>query len=540
MSASPSATTVLPAPALSQRLGPYVFLAVVVCAVYATAFTNQFVFDDDLLIRMNEYLVSWKTFGHLFTASTTDGAHIAGGFYRPVQNILYFFVFQIFGLRPFGFHLLNLMVHAANACLGYRLALRLNFDARAALLGALLWAVHPLHTEAVTYMSGTADPLYLMFGLLGLNGLIPTFSPRRVVATLPLFVLALLSKETAVIFPPLAVLCLWHLHPERTKLKTYLPLWPLWTVALAFLGWRVTNNSFDGPARYIELMKLPAYSTMRIYVDSHWVRLLTFCAELPNYAALIFWPSDLYMERSFPLHTGLDDIQVLGGIAMIGAALATIVLARKPALQPLRWGLLWFGIALAPDSGLAFPMNALFLEHWMYVPTLGLFMGTAAALAPLMGRLKQPALQAMVVFGCMGLLAVLSSRTVAQNQIWSTPVSFYRNIFAHGVLSPRAHNNLAIAYMEMGDFPDAIKEYQQAIAEADTYAETHYNLAIALSRLPNAHDNIPLMIEHLQRAIEIEPGFYRAYNSLGDLYAIKGDAAQAEAYHRKGKELLGN
>ncbi|MGK4455986.1 hypothetical protein, partial [Klebsiella pneumoniae] len=79
-----------------------------------------------LLIHLNSYLRSWDTFGHLFTASTTDGAHIAGGFYRPVQNILYFFVFQIWGEQPFGFHLLNICIHAANACLAYRLALRLK------------------------------------------------------------------------------------------------------------------------------------------------------------------------------------------------------------------------------------------------------------------------------------------------------------------------------------------------------------------------------------------------------------------------------
>jgi uncharacterized membrane protein YjfL (UPF0719 family) len=277
-----------------QRYAPYAFLAAAVFAVYSNIYDNVFLFDDDLLIRLNTYLRSWDTFGSLLTASTTEGAHIAGGFYRPVQLILYFIIFQIGGEQPFGFHLLNVALHAANAGLGYRLALRLGIDPRAALFGMLIWALHPLHTEAVTYISGTADPLFVFFSLWGLNILFPDITMRRVGMCVPIFALALLSKETAVVFPGLVVACLFFVRAQSHRQETSFPrkressasdsehkslcradarrwipafagmtlkdlfvTWPLWLIAFIYLAWRVTSPDFDGPERYTHLYNCP-------------------------------------------------------------------------------------------------------------------------------------------------------------------------------------------------------------------------------------------------------------------------------------------
>ncbi len=104
-------------PPEAQKIAPYLLLVAAVFLVYANVYDNAFLFDDNLVIELNDYLRSWSTFGRLVMGSTTEGAHIAGGFYRPVQNILYFFTFQIAGLEPPLFHFLNIALHAINGCL---------------------------------------------------------------------------------------------------------------------------------------------------------------------------------------------------------------------------------------------------------------------------------------------------------------------------------------------------------------------------------------------------------------------------------------
>jgi hypothetical protein len=527
-----------------QRYAPYAFLAAAVFAVYSNVYDNVFLFDDDLLIRLNTLLHSWTTFGQLFTSSTTAGAHIAGGFYRPVQNILYFFVYQIWGEQPFGFHLLNVAVHALNACLGYRLALRLGFDPRAALFGMLIWALHPIHTEAVTYMSGTADPLFVLFCLMGLNVLFPAPTFRRVWLSVPLFILALLSKETAVVFPALVVVCVYLTSKERLKFKTYVMTWPLWLIAILFLAWRVNAAGFDGPERYAQLLQMPAFAMFKRYSESPSIRVMTFLATLPAYGWILLWPVGLHMERTFPLFDDVSSWPVLGGFLILAAALALIFWKRNPAQNqkwlPLGWGLLWFGAAHAPNSGILFAMNSLFLEHWMYLPTLGLFLGLAETMVPALDRFKKPEAHHITLGLTLALIAALSARTYDQNKVWSDPITFYNNIFAHGVVSPRAHNNLAIAYTQQHDLPKAIDEYRRAVAEGDTYAETHYNLALAMLSLPDGKTHIQQAITELERSIEIEPAFYRSYITLAQIYAQTGEKAKAALYQAKAKEILGH
>ena len=560
------------------RFVPYAFLAFAVFAAYSNIYDNVFLFDDDLLIRLNTYLRGgWDHFLHLFTASTTEGAHIAGGFYRPMQNILYFIIFQLTGEQPFGFHLLNVGLHAANACLGYRLALRLGLDARAAILGMLLWALHPLHTEAVTYMSGTADPLFVCFCLGGLNVALPQLTQRSVMKSVPFFLLSLLSKETAVVFPALLVVCGWlvkvqddqqELSSQRksgssasdSEPKTFgcadarrwIPTCvgmtpqeigatlPLWIITVVFLAWRVSSPDFDGPERYRQLFQMPEYASLKLYAVDPFVRFSTFLATLPAYANLLVWPVDLHMERAFPLHLNLTTVPAVTGLVMLVAALAHILWSMKTRRGlALSWGLLWFMAAHAPNSGIFFYMNSLFLEHWMYLPTIGLFLGLAQTAVVLLDRFGKTWL-GYASFGVTFIAIVaLSARTYDQNNVWRDPVTFYTHIFSYGVVSPRAHNNLATAYMDRHETQKAIEEYHRAIKEGDTYAETHYNLALALLGLPDQREEMPEAIAQLERSVEIEPRFYRSYETLAQIYAYLGDNVKADAYRAKARQILG-
>lgn len=518
---------------------PYAALIFAVFLAYINIYGNEFLFDDDLLIVMNRYLLDWSTFDRLFTATTTEGAGIAGGFFRPVQNVLYFFVRLAGGQNPFGFHALNVLLHAVNACLAYALSRRLGFSPVPAFLALLLWAVHPLHTEAITYISGTADPLFAMFMLLALVWLAPDFSFAKIMGSLPLFFLSLMSKETALVFPALVMACMFLTLPDRKfTSKNYLRTLPLWLLAFAYLYWRYNADHLDGPSRYARLFQMQDFSSWNLYAQHPVWRLQTFLATLPNYISLLFYPTNLHIERSFAVYASWKYAYVQLGLAILILAMIQMGWGRGKKGVAMSWGLLWFGAAHFPNTGLLIPMNSLFLEHWMYAPTIGLFLGTAETLgAWLSSKHRHKTKTALAVLAVLGSVA-LGTKTLRQNEVWYNPQTLYGHIFANGERSPRGHNNLALAYEKAHMLPEAIKELRKAIEEGDTYAETHHNLAAALLTLPDGYARKEEAIAELRRAIEIEPDFYRSHIMLAHIYMSMDKQQDADEAMLRAKEII--
>lgn len=537
----------MPATTLLQRnLLAFLALAAAVLFTYSNIYENEFLFDDNLTITANQYLKGWPMLGLLLTKSTTAGAHIAGGFYRPLQMLLYFLIYRTSGLEPFGYHLLNVALHAANACCVFLLGRALGIRPWTVFLGALIWALHPLHTEAVTYTSGTADPLMTLFCLFGLLVLLPDFSPRRVMCSIPLFILALLSKEGAVVFPALAMTCLFLRDKNRLRPKTYLRVWPLWLIAGVYAFWRAHAPGFDGPQSYNAFYAQHGFDTLQLYAAHFSWRVYTCLATLPAYLHLLVWPTGLHMERSFSAYDGLFFAPPLEGLAIFIVATALVlgsVTKRGTGILPIAWGLLWFAVAYFPNTGLIFPMNAQFLEHWMYLPTIGLFLGLAdyadAALVSLERKFPHVKAAPIAAGAALLLAGVFGLRSFEQNEVWHDPFVFYANIFKYGEVSPRAHNNLALAFADEGDYPAAITEFEKTIALTDTYAETRYNLALVLLKLPNQREAIPLAIDSLNRALEIDPHFYRAWEALANIYDALGDKQQAAEDRTKARQYYG-
>jgi tetratricopeptide (TPR) repeat protein len=199
---------------------------------------------------------------------------------------------------------------------------------------------------------------------------------------------------------------------------------------------------------------------------------------------------------------------------------------------------LWFAAAHAPDTGLLIPMNSLFLEHWMYLPSAGLFLGIAQTFVVLMK--DRPRVLPILCSSIALLFAgVLSIKTYSQNKIWHDPVSFYNNIFAYGEKSSRAHNNLALYYSDNGQYDAAIEQFNKAIASGDIYAETRYNLAVTLSRKSQNKETLTKIIDNLERSIKIQPSFYRSYQLLGDIYDLYlHDKEKGDLYRAHAKEIL--
>jgi hypothetical protein len=388
---------------------PYLLLTFAVFAVYSNIYANAFLYDDESLIVHNRFLQHWHDLPKLFFTSLNAGNNLASAYYRPLQSLLYFFVAQMAGLSLFAFHFLNLVLHALNACLLYRLGLKFTFKPVAVFCAALLWALHPVQTEAVTYMSATADTLYTFFCLLGVSALLPDFTPCRIVWALSFMFLGLLSKEAAVSFPLLAASCFYFVSEKRFEYKAYIRFWPLLGMASAYvlLHHMLLPHSFAAP------------QTGTATTDADYSHI----AILSAYLKLLIWPTGLHMGHDLPLCPTLWRADILCGIVLFVAATTQILREQAARSLPLNWGLCWFAAALAPT----FFVNAIFYEHWLYLPTAGLFLGVAQSVAlwmeqapPAISKWVKPVLAVFVMMAS----AALGSLTYNQNKIWREPVAF--------------------------------------------------------------------------------------------------------------------
>jgi tetratricopeptide (TPR) repeat protein len=498
-----------------RAFAPYALLIVAVFLAYSNVYHNEFLYDDLFLITGNKFLTSWHYVGRLFVTNAEQGHGSHGPFYRPLQLLLYMFIYQTAGPSTVAFHLLNVSLHALNACLLYTLGVTMGFQRVAVMLAALLWGVHPVHTQAVTYMSGTAELLYSVFLIGGILVLVPGFSPRRVLAACFLFVLALLSKEASVVFPLLVMGLLFYQSENRWSPKTYLKTWPFWLLVGFYFLARETVLNFNG---FFEAYKDDLTPKVAI-----WGRFCTFVATLPTYLRLLLWPTGLHIERLPPIYTSLWTSQVMAGLAILAALFAGILRNLGRRATPLAWGILWAGALFIPVSGILVPNDALISENWLYLPTAGFALGLGESLGRLSMSIRtrhlRPVLAGLVVL-IAGLFGVM---TFEQNRVWRDPVTFYLHILACGEDTIMTRLNLGVTYLNKGQYEAAIRQFRYMLAYRDSFAPAHYNFAEALLGLDQSQPSITEAIKHLQRTIDLDPDYYRAYDQLAEIYIALGD-----------------
>jgi hypothetical protein len=498
-------------------------LILAVFAAYANVYGNGFLLDDEFLLQKNRFISDADYFWRIFVSSSTMGAGGTDSFYRPMQTLAYFIVVQLFGLEVAAIHGLNVLLHAVNAGLVFfLLAGRLKIPALFAWAAAMIWAMHPLHTEAVTYMSATADPLHTLFVLAAVVSV-----PRMWLASV-FFVCGLMSKESAIVTPALVMVVL-AVQAKRPVLdwRSYIKTWPLWVITVAYLILRKTWLDFDDTFSF--------YQEPNVYTESMWYRTLTFLGTLPNYFRLLVWPSELHMERDFPVYAGWTAEPLLG-VLMIGLGLAAVVFEWRRPARPLSFAFLWFFAAHVPHTGVLLPVNSLFLEHWMYLPSIGLWGGLLWVIsgAPVFISAKRGNRGAgrdlyrwSVIAVTLLIAGALASVTFGQNRVWASPVTFYENILRHAKGNARVHNNLGMAYSERGMGDKAIEQYLLAVGYKDTYPQVRHNLAEEYMKRGDFQE----AIAQLKRALEINPQFYYSYKNLAAIYQRLGDQKMADHYY---------
>src|SRR3989338_8079327 len=234
-----------------------VFLFCAAFLAYGNILFGGFIFDDNTFIEHNEQIRSPANIGEIYSSSTTAGSGISGdNFYRPNQQFVYTILYFFFGLSPFFFHLNSVLFHILNACLLFLLAGSLGISRKVALLGALIFLLHPIQTEAVSYISGLSDLLVsatiLLTALLFIKSTAAE-SQKKYLLYLALgalvFSLGLFSKENEVVAAALVLLLAIFLY-KNNKLpnlfRAFVFIGILGIIAGLYLYARINLLNFTG------------------------------------------------------------------------------------------------------------------------------------------------------------------------------------------------------------------------------------------------------------------------------------------------------
>jgi Flp pilus assembly protein TadD len=426
---------------------------------YANSLNNSFLWDDDLLVVDNTYVRNWTYLDAAFVSDLFHDYTVGlASHYRPLQTVSYIFDYSIWGLNSFGYHLTNLLLHAACVLLVYFLVEQLCASSALSLFVAIGFAVHPVNTNAVTYISGRADPLCFAAMLASLLLFLEysradsaTALTRVGLFTLSVvcYLVALFSRESAMLMPFLLFLyCAMFGAPQSHKLRYALQrTLPFAVLTVAFVLWRTA---------VLELQGKPLHP--------HWALPLTLRLQIPfrslaTYFGLLAWPSHLQMERQVVVGGPSLQLLTIFGIAI---ALGLIVLALWTRRNvPLAcFGLCWFALTIAPLTGVL-SLNATIAEHWLYVPSVGIYVCIAALYFHFDQRLS-PAItrqvRALAASICLIAFPALTARTICRNRDWASAMSLYSSTKTAAPYSAGVCCNLGREYINSGDTDLALNE----------------------------------------------------------------------------------
>jgi cytochrome c-type biogenesis protein CcmH/NrfG len=507
-----------------DRYLPILAIFLLTLITYAGSLDGGFVSDDIRTIQDNPLLRSldWDHVREIFTSF--DGPN-----YMPLKVLSLAVDHQIWGPEPFGFHVTNLLIHILCAWLLYRILLRMQVSGFSALFVALVWAVHPLQVESVAWMSERKNVLSMLLLLAGFHtylGFSENGRPTSYLGVLVLFVLAMLSKMTAMVLP---ALCLAYEIAYRFRLRRrdWLASLPMFALALV-VGWiNLSGNRVHGLG----------YHGGSIFVTG-----LTSSVVVMAYLKKILLPTDLMVYYDVRLRGSLADPVPLASVLSLAAiTFATLWCVRK-GFRAGFW-VLWFFITLSPMLNLV-PFPALMQDRYMYTAMIGplvlIAQGFEVAARRGIPRYVITALAALAISG----LAVLSFQRV---EVFDSPQTFWEDWALRTAYLPSESRRRPPEFMaRVRALETAIRRDPEAAAPRATLGGLYYEAGAterALQELEAAHalapDNQRILLNlgralarggrydegerMISRAIALEPDFILAHIHMGRVQLEKGD-----------------
>ena len=483
------------------------WLLVATLFAYLPVYSAGWIWDDDYYVTENEALRSVEGLGRIWTDTSTTPQ------YYPLTHTSFWLQYQLFGLNPFVFHLVNVLLHALAALFLWRTLVVLSIPG--ARLAAMLFALHPVHVESVAWVTERKNVLCGLFffaaAWLYLRSPKPTM--KRSVGVFLLFLAALFAKTVAAALPiALLMVLIWKRRFRRQDLFTLLPM-----LTVGMLLGRIT-------ARLEREQVLAVGPEWDFSFAERWLiagRAVWF------YLSKLLVPIDLaFLYPRWSLDSGsLGQWAFL--IAAFGVLLVTLLLAVKKSASPLV-AALYFGLCLGPALGFfnVYPMRYSFVaDHFQYLASVGplAFIAAFAVYLADRGALSTAARQV----GALLLALVLIALTMTQARNYHDAETLWRATTETTPSAWMAHHNLGYLLEGRGDLEEAIERYQAAVEYNPALTEAWVGIGTAQIALGMPQ----LALDPLQRARSLDPKNSAAeYNQALALQRLQRFSEAASGY----------
>ncbi|MGA2798871.1 MAG: tetratricopeptide repeat protein [Thermoguttaceae bacterium] len=520
-------------------------IAVAVFLAYRPSMTGGFILDDDRLVSDNDHIKASDGLHQFWCTAKADD-------YWPVTNSSLWIEWRLWGMHPTGYHVSNQILHIIEALLIWIILRKLSIPG--AFLAAIIFAVHPVNVESVAWIAQRKNTMAMLFFLVSILWYLKANMPTASVGMAPVsvgmepvsmvmaparsqggpweretfssfilhpssfhfwywlslaaFVLAMLSKGSAVVLPALLLGIVWWLRPlTKLDLVRTGPFF-LFAAALAIVNvWFQTHGSGEvlRPAGFLERV-LGAGGVVWFYFDK---------ALLPLNLDFVY--PQWHIETGNPLWW----------LPLIAALAVTAVLWRYRASwsRPFLFAWGFFCVALAPVMGFAdvgFMKSSLVADHYQHIAVIGLIALVSAGWSAwhCLARSGMRRAATAVAIGAAGAFMFL---TWQQNHIYRDDVTLYQAALEKNPGFWMGHGNLANILGKADRLNDAIAHYEQALALNPKYFDAHNNLSVILTRIGRPEE----AIEHSKQALLLNSNFAEPRYNLGNAYNAAGQHQEA-------------
>lgn len=507
-----------------------IFSAVITFLIYIPSLSNDFVTWDDQLYITENPMIKHLDFAFIKWVFT----HAAVSNWHPLTMISHAVDYAIWGMNPMGHHLTGIIFHALDTMLVFILALKLSEIAIKkagstlnpfiiGVIAALLFGLHPLHVESVTWISERKDVLSAFFFILSILAYLKYNEGQKkalfYVLTLFSFVLALMSKPMAISLP--FVLLIIDFYPlERLTLNNIIkalvekiPFFILSQVSALLTIW--AQKSALSPIDSYPLIK-------RIAVA---VRAYAF------YLYKTFIPIDLAPFYPMPEPGNFfNSIFIISLIFIVSLTILALLFIKKKRIFFAVWA--YFIITLVPVIGIVQVGSQAAADRYMYLPSLGIFILVGVAIANIARAMKKPVAATVAI--SLAIILVLSLFTGRQEAVWTDSITLWShelNLFPERI--PLVYNNRGLGFKKAERYQEAIADFTKAIELNRAYMSPYFNRAFTYQKI----GNIQQAIEDYNLALALDPKFAKSYMQRGVAYGSLGDFNQALSDFNKALEL---
>lgn len=490
-----------------------ILIIVVGIIAYSNTLHSPFAFDDHRMIVTNNKIKNNSIFLEFNNP-------------RYIGTITFALNYRINELDPFGYHLVNIIIHLFNAILVYMVMLNIISLVKKEPLNknefilpfiiALIFLLHPVQTQAITYISQRFASLAAFFVMASLLSYLKfrkrdQGSPWHLILSLIFALLAFKTKENTIVLPVIIILMELIIYKSSvfSLKKRIICIFPFFALLI------IVISSFINLNQPIEnLFTNTIEKSKETYVIPRGQYLITEFRVIITYLRLLVLPVHQSIEYIYPLSQSFFELKTLLSFSLIVLliAIAILISTKSPLIS---FGILWFFVFHIVESSVI-PISDIIFEHRIYLPSIGIIMAFVYFINTIFIKYK---LRGLKIFFYL-IIAILGIATYARNDVWKDRISLWKDCVDKFPQNSRCHLNLGAAYITQEMYDPAIKELQTGL-QGNTRDVEHRRL-LALSYLKKG--SIDLAVPIINQAVAIDPEFIQFY------YQASGDFLEHHNY----------